>query len=155
MASSVSQTGRREFADFVFEISDWLLPMQQWDGLPPDLRGRFYDPRRPDFGPPHAASTGAYLEGLADALALARRLGDGPRVTAYERVVERGLRSLRQLQFRGPHDTFYISRKDRVVGALRTEAYDNTVRVDSAAHALAAAVKLLRQRQPQASGGRT
>ena len=137
----------------MFEISDWLLPMQQWDGLSPDLRGRFYDPRRPEFGPPHAASTGAYVEGLADALALARTLGDSGRAAAYERVVDRGLRSLRQLQFRGPHDTFYISRKDRVLGALRTEAYDNAVRVDSAAHALAAAVKLLRPLQSM--GGRT
>ena len=152
-ASLFAQTGRREFADFVFEISDWLLPMQQWDGLSPDLRGRFYDPRRPAFGPPHAASTAAYVEGLADALALARTLGDSGRAAAYERVVDRGLRSLRQLQFRGPHDTFYISRKDRVLGALRTEAYDNAVRVDSAAHALAAAVKLLRPLQ--STGGRT
>ena len=144
-ASLFMQTGRREFADFVFGISDWLLPMQQWDGLAPDLRGRFYDPRRPEFGPPHAASTGAYLEGLADALALARALGDGIRTAAYGQAVERGLRSLRQLQFRGPHDTFFISKKDRVLSALRTEAYDNTIRLDSAAHALAAAVKLLQQ----------
>ena len=154
-ASLFAQTGRREFADFVFEISDWLLPMQQWDGLAPDLRGRFYDPRRPEFGPPHAASTGAYLEGLADALRLARTLGDGTRVGAYEKVIARGLRSLRQLQFRGPHDTFYISKKDRVMGALRTEAYDNAVRVDSAAHALAAAVKLLQEKQVQPIGGKT
>ena len=153
--SLFAQTGRRELADFVFEISDWLLPMQQWDGLAPDLRGRFYDPRRPEFGPPHAASTGAYLEGLADALALARTLGDSGRAAAYERVIDRGLRSLRQLQFRGPHDTFYISKKGRVLGALRTEAYDNAVRVDSAAHALAAAVKLLHPRQLQSIGGRT
>ena len=143
-ASLFAQTGRREFADFVFEINDWLLPMQQWDGLAPDLRGRFYNPRRPDFGPPHAASTGAYLEGLADAAALARGIGDRARAEVYGRVIDRGLRSLRQLQFRDEHDTFYISRKNRVLGALRTEVYDNAVRVDSAAHALAAAIKILR-----------
>lgn len=143
-ASLFQQTGRREFADFVFEINDWLLPMQQWDGLEPDLRGRFYNPQRPEFGPPHAASTGAYLEGLADALALARALGDSARTNAYERSVKRGLRSLRQLQFRDQYDTFYISKKPRVLGALRTEMYDNAVRVDSAAHALAAAIKILR-----------
>ena len=154
-ASLFAQTGRREVADFVFEISDWLLPMQQWDGLDPDLRGRFYDPRHPEFGPPHAASTGAYLEGLAEALGLARSLGDEHRTAAYERVIQRGLRSLRQLQFRGPHDTFYISKRKRVLGALRTEAYDNAVRVDSAAHALGAAEKLLRQGQVQPVGGRT
>ncbi len=143
-ASLFAQTGRREFADFVFETNDWLLPMQQWDRLPADLRGRFYDPARPEFGPPHAASTGAYLEGLADAWALARSQGDGTRAAAYRRVIDRGLRSLRQLQFRGPHDMFYIGKRERVRGALRTEAYDNAVRVDSAAHALAAALKLLR-----------
>ena len=143
-ASLFAQTGRRVFADFALEISDWLLPMQQWDGLPVDLRGRFYNPRRPEFGPPHASSTGVYVEGLADAAALARALGDQTRASAYERVVSRGLRSLRQLQFRDRRDAFYVSRRKRVLGALRTEAYDNAVRVDSAAHALAAAIKVLR-----------
>ena len=156
-ASLFNQTGRREFADFALETNDWLLSMQQWDqrpGLPPDLRGRFYDPQRPEFGPPHAASTGAYLEGLADARTLARETGDEARATVYERAIARGLRSLRQLQFRSPRDAFYISRRERVMGALRTEAYDNAVRVDSAAHALAAAVKVLRQGL-QPSGGNT
>ena len=143
-ASLFAQSGRRAFADFALEISDWLLPMQQWDGLMPDLRGRFYNPKRPDFGPPHAASTGAYLEGLADALALARAVGNGPRAVAYDRAVRRGLRSLRQLQFRDERDAFYISRRKRVMGALRTEVYDNAVRVDSAAHALITAIKILR-----------
>ena len=143
-ASLFAQSGRREFADFVLEVSVWLLPMQQWDGLMPDLRGRFYNPKRQDFGPPHAASTGAYLEGLADAVALARAVGDGSRAAAYDRVIQRGLRSLRQLQFRDERDAFYISRKKRVMGVLRTEVYDNAVRVDSAAHALIAAIKILR-----------
>ena len=148
-AALFAHTGRRAFADFAFEISDWLLPMQQWDGLPPDLRGRFYDPKRPEFGPPHAASTGAYLEGLADAAALARALGQGARAASYDRAVRRGLRSLRQLQFRDRRDAFYVSRKRRVMGALRTEVYDNAVRLDSAAHALTAAIKIL---QPMAFG---
>ena len=143
-ASLFAHTGRREFAEFAFEISDWLLAMQQWDDVPPDLRGRFYDPRRPEFGPPHAASTGAYLEGLADAHSLARALGDSRRAAAYARVLGRGLRSLRQLQFRDHRDAFYIARPRRVMGALRTEVYDNAVRIDSAAHALMAAVKVLR-----------
>ena len=143
-ASLFAQSGRREFADFALEINDWLLPLQQWDGLMPDLRGRFYNPQRPEFGPPHAASTGAYLEGLADAAALARAVGDGSRAAAYDRAIQRGLRSLRQLQFLDERDAFYVSKKKRVMGALRTEVYDNAVRVDSAAHALIAAIKILR-----------
>ncbi len=146
-ASLFAHTGSRAFADFAFEISDWLLPMQQWDGVAPDLRGRFYDPLHPEFGPPHAASTGAYLEGLADAAALARALGQGGRAEAYGQAVRRGLRSLRQLQFRDWRDAFYVSKRRRVMGALRTEVYDNAVRIDSAAHALTAAIKILRPMQ--------
>ena len=150
-ASLFARTGERRFADFVLEMNDWLLPMQQWNGIEVDVRGRFYNPRRPEFGPPHAASTGAYLEGLADAAPLARALGQERRAAAYERAIKRGLRSLRQLQFRDCRDMFYVSRPERVLGALRTEVYDNAVRVDSAAHALAAAIKILR---PMEFGGR-
>ena len=136
-------TGRRELAGAILRMNDWLLPMQQCDGVAPDLRGRFYNPSRPDFGPPHAASTGVYLEGLVDALATAHAVGEARRAAKYERALKEGFRSLRQLQFRGDDDTFYVSRKMRVMGALRTESYDNAVRVDSAAHALIAALKLL------------
>ena len=136
-----SLTGHQQFVDFALEINDWLLPMQQWDGLSPDMQGRFYDPQRPEFGPPHAASTGAYLEGLVAAAALARNAGDQASVSAFELVAKRGLRSLRQLQFRDGRDAFYVSRRQRVIGALRTEVYDNSIRVDSAAHALLAAGK--------------
>ena len=154
-ASLYMQTGRHELAEFALEINDWLLPMQQWNGLPDDLRGRFYDPERPEFGPPHAASTGAYLEGLADAHALAQALGDSTRADTYARAINRGLRSLRQLQFRDVRDAFYISKPKRVLGALRTEVYDNAVRIDSAAHALAAAIKILRPMQVSARAAPT
>ena len=136
-------TKDREFTNFAFEMNDWLLPMQQWDDVASDMRGRFYDPRHPDWGPPHAASTGVYCEGLADALALAHAYRDSARIEQYSTALSRGMRSLRQLQFRNSTDAFYVSRKDRVMGALRTEVYDNSVRIDSAAHALLAALKIL------------
>lgn len=142
-AAMYAVTGDRVFAEFAFEMNDWLLPMQQNEGLAADLRGRFYNPQRPDFGPPHAASTGVYLEGLADAMALARATGDSSRAGAYGLAIDRGMRNLRQLQFRDHRDAFYVSRKQRVMGALRIETYDNAVRIDSAAHALAAAIKVL------------
>ena len=134
-------TRERRLADWVFEMNDWLLPMQQWDGIDDDVRGRFYDPNQRHFGPPHASSTAVYCEGLADAAALAREVGHFARAGSYERSVARGMRSLRQLQFRDERDAFYVSRRQRVMGALRTTAYDNAVRVDSAGHALAAALK--------------
>lgn len=146
-ASLYAATSRREFANFAFEMNDWLLPMQQWEEIEADLRGRFYDPGHREYGPPHAASTAVYCEGLADAAALAQAVGDGKRAAVYRRAVDHGLRSLRQMQFRDWRDAFYVSRPDRVMGALRTEVYDNAIRVDSAAHALAAALKVLRPTQ--------
>ncbi len=142
-ASMHALTKNREFANFAFEMSDWLLPMQQWDEVYDDMRGRFYSPRHPEWGPPHAASTGAYCEGLADALALAKCFGYSTRASRYSIALARGFRSLRQLQFRNSIDAFYVSRRDRVIGALRTEVYDNSIRLDSAAHALLAALKVL------------
>ncbi|MHA1108726.1 MAG: hypothetical protein ACTSQV_06385 [Alphaproteobacteria bacterium] len=137
------QTGETELRDWVFEMNDWLLPMQQWGApLAPDLWGRFYDPRNPQYGPPHASSTGVYLEGLADALRLARDCGDADRAAVYERAVWRAVRSLRQLQFTGETDAFYITKRDPVLGGLRTETYNNEIRVDNVQHGLMGLLKL-------------
>ena len=149
--SLFAQTRQRAFAEFALKMNDWLLSMQQWEGMMPDLRGRFYDPKRPEFDPPHEASTGVYLEGLADATVPARTVGDGTRAARYDRAITCGFRSLRQLQFRDDRDAFYIAKRKRVLGALRTEIYDNAVRIDSAGHALMAAVKML---QPIEYGAR-
>ena len=135
--------------DFVFEMNDWLLGMQQWESTSqPDLRGRFYDPAHPEYGPPHASSTGVYLEGLIDALELARRLGDQARGRRYRLAILRGLRSLIQLQFRTPIDMFYVTKRSRVFGGIRTEAYDNAIRVDNVQHGLMAVMKIIARLPP-------
>jgi hypothetical protein len=136
--------GAPALADFVLDRNDWLLSMQQWGGgLAPDFWGRFYDPTHPEYGPPHASSTGVYMEGLADAWRLARRLGDAPRAERYARTLRRGLRAISQLQFRDREiDAFYISRPAAVMGGLRTETYNNEIRVDNVQHCLMALLKL-------------
>ncbi|MPQ95997.1 MULTISPECIES: hypothetical protein [Thioclava] len=134
--------GEPALADFVFSRNDWLLEMQQWGGtLDPDLWGRFFHPKRSDFGPPHASSTGVYMEGLADAWRLAVRLGDVLRADRYAKTLRRGLRSVAQLQFRNENDMYYISRPERVRGGLRTEVYNNEIRVDNVQHCLMALLK--------------
>ncbi|BBK37542.1 hypothetical protein STAQ_26200 [Allostella sp. ATCC 35155] len=137
-------TGMTERVPFVFEMTDWLLPMQQWETAPAeDMRGRFYAPDRPEFGPPHAASTGAYMEGLAAAITLARSLGDGDREERYHTVFLRAARNIRQLAFVDEEDFFNISRRSRVAGGVRTEVYDNTIRVDNIQHPLMAILMML------------
>ena len=137
-------TRKHELVDFIFEINDWLLGMQQWDGLAyRDLQGRFYDPQHPEYGPPHASSDGAYLEGLVDAFLLAREVSDRERVDRYRRVIVRALRHVMQLQFRDDIDMFYVSKRQRVRGGLRTALYDNTIRIDNVQHNLLAVLKIV------------
>lgn len=131
------------FPPAVFLMNDWLLDVQQWDKAPaPDCRGRFFDPHRP-FGPPHASSTAVYLEGLADAFALARALGDTLRADRYRATILRGLRSLAQLTFKDERDMFYIMDRDRLRGGVRTNEYDNAIRIDNVQHSLVALQKIL------------
>jgi hypothetical protein len=133
-----------ELRDFVLEMNDWLLEVQQWDDVVyPDLQGRFYDPDRP-FGPPHASSTGVYLDGLIDAYTLAKAIGDDERTDRYRLAIRRGLRSVMQLQFADDVDMYYVTgdERDRVLGGLRTNPYDNEIRVDNVQHNLMAVLKI-------------
>jgi hypothetical protein len=60
-----------QLEQFILEMNDWLVDLQQWEGVAPDLAGRFYDPPN-DYGAPHASSDGVYLEGLIAAYRVAR-----------------------------------------------------------------------------------
>lgn len=136
------------YRDWIFEMNDWLLRMQEHSrAVYDDTEGRFYHPHE-DYGPPHASSTGVYLEGLIDAFALAREAGDSRRVAAYRRSILLGLRSAMQLEFADDVDMFYISKRERVRGGLRTTVYDNSIRVDNVQHVLMAVQKILRTFEP-------
>jgi hypothetical protein len=135
-------TGNVEIRDFIFEMNDWLLQHQQWGGsVDLDHWGRFYSPGTPEYGPPHASATGVYLEGLVDAFALSREVGDTRRATSYRQTIERGIRSLAQLQYHDDLDAYYVSQKERVIGAIRTESYNNEIRIDNLQHGLMALLK--------------
>jgi hypothetical protein len=141
-----------ELRDFVFEMNDWLIGLQQW-ALPTeyrDLMGRFYAPGA-GFGPPHASSTGIYLEGLVDAFRLARDVGDTKRAEAYRVAILRGLRDVLQLQFADDVDMFYVPPGFRkyVRGAIRTTEYDNVIRIDNVQHNLMAMLNVLQAFRPE------
>lgn len=139
-------TKDKELLDFVFEMNDWLLSVQQWNEETRyrDTLGRFYAPHKP-FGPPHSSSTGVYLEGLIDAFRMAREMNDEARASRYRLAIVRGLRSVMQLQFVDEVDMFYISEKnrDRVRGGIRTTVYHNEIRCDNVQHNLMAILKTL------------
>lgn len=137
------ETGYRMFRNFVFEMNDWLLPMQQWDNQQyVDARGRFYDPTQPEYGLPNAAATGSYLQSLVNAYRLAVQNDETERARAYKLAIWRGLRSIRQLQFKDDVDMFYIRERAKVEGAVRRTVYDNTIRLDNVQQSLMAILKL-------------
>lgn len=126
-----------DMRDFVFEMNDWLLGMQQWGSEDyPDQQGRFYDPKRKKYGVPHASSTAVYLEGLIDAYQLAKKEGETKRAEKYRKAILGGLRATMQLQYTDGIDMFYVERRPTVYGGLRTTEFDNRIRVDNVQHAL-------------------
>ncbi len=140
-------TKDNKYRDYIFEMNDWLVGVQQWETVFADTKGRFYDPKRP-FGPPHASSTGVFLEGLIDAFCLARELDDHKRLERYRTTIVRGLRSVMQLQFQDDLDMFYISKRKKVKGGIRTTVYDNTIRVDNVQHNLMGVSKITKYFEP-------
>ncbi len=59
-------TGNPELAEFILEMNDWLLSLQQTAAKCSDFVGRFYDPKRREFGPPHAELSLNLGDGLKD-----------------------------------------------------------------------------------------
>jgi hypothetical protein len=143
-------TGETSLRDFIFDMNDWLLPHQQWGAShDADYWGRFYTPAKPEYGPPHASATGVYLEGLVDALVLARDVNDTGRAKSYEFAINCGIRSLAQLQYRDELEAYYVHHKDRVLGAIRTESDNNEIRIDNLQHGLMALLKYRDLTTPQ------
>lgn len=138
------KTNDEELVDWIFEMNDWLIAeMQQWDEVMfPDAMGRFYNPNK-GYGPPHASSTGVYMEGIIDAFVLARERGDEERRERYRVSLIRGLRSCMQLTFWDDTDMFYVKDPDRTRGGVRTTVYHPLIRVDNVQHNLMAILKVL------------
>lgn len=137
-ARMAEYTKRKDYADFVFRLSDWLAGFQldESNCAWPDLRGGIaaYQPGRAGI------ATASYLEGFADALRLARIVGDAERERKYERVVRRAARFVLQLQVKPEEAYFVRSPKDAVWG-MRTAPALNLLRIDHSQHALVALMK--------------
>ncbi len=135
----IAQYGkRRDYIDYVFELTDWLA-VKQLDGSNcrwPELWGGIasYQPGRA------GVATAAYLEGFADALALAREVGDAKRAERYEQVVRHAARFVMQLQVR-PEEAYFIRSPQDAVGGIRTTPALNLLRIDHCQHALVGLIK--------------
>lgn len=137
-------TKDERYVDAIFKMNDKLIEMQNVDGLPyPDYLGRFYDPEHPEYGVPFSGSTGVYVDGLSYAYMLARMKGDAVRMRAYKNSIILGSHNLINLQFKGPN-MYYLSRPERVEGAVRYRVDDNRIRIDTTQHAIDAFINVIK-----------
>lgn len=137
-ARMADHTKRDDYVAYVFELTDWLAYKQlNRSNCPwPDLWGGIAGYAERSAG----VSTASYLEAFADALRLARVVGDEPRVKRYEELARSAARFVLQLQFR-PEEAYFVRSPRDAVGGIRTAPALNLMRIDHCQHALIALIK--------------
>jgi hypothetical protein len=144
-ALMTKHTKRQDYADYVFELTDWLASKQLdpsncvWS----ELHGGIAAYGNARVG----VSTAAYLEGFAAALMLANDLGDTKRKKHYTAVVRRAARFVTQLQVR-TEETYFMPSPQDAVGGIRTSPSLNLLRIDHCQHALVGLMKARRALYP-------
>ena len=131
-------TRRKDYADYVFELTDWLVDKQldhvncpwsmMWGGIATRDDGRA------------TASTALHLEALAEALTLARSVDDRARIDRYERALRGAARFVMQLQVR-PEEAYYIRSPQDAIGGIRTSPALHLLRIDHTQHGLTGLIK--------------
>lgn len=138
------QTKDIAFAEFVFEMCDWLSKLQyeNREGQRAFWRGGFptvADGKVLQTAP--TIDTAYYALGLADACRMIRQMDrpDGARYDQYRSTLTRALQFLTTLQF-GEENTLHFAANFRpaVVGAFHPSHLDGSLRVDHTAAAVAA-----------------
>jgi orotate phosphoribosyltransferase len=121
-------TRDERFADFVFEIVDWVLAYQQ------ESTGAFINDHQPETP---GYMTAVYLEAVAAAANLADARTDERRRRAYGAAYARGLRFLDRLVIQ-PRDASVLPGAPYALGGLRRAVHYSEVRTDFVQHALSA-----------------
>jgi hypothetical protein len=136
------------YADFVFEINDWLCGFQyhQLDPLHPLWMGGFMGcvDGRPVQTPPHAGSAASLLS-LVEGARVARLVGDTRRFDRYKDALERGLQFLTTLQYTDANTQHFADwYRPALVGAVHVSQSDSNIRLDATQQTIGVAVGYLR-----------
>ena len=136
------QTKEPAFAEFVFEMNDWLCGLQydQLDPRRPLWNGGFMkwaDGKAIDAPPTIEAAV--YAEGLAEARRGARAASDATRYQRYTEVLHRCFQFLVRLQYTDANTQHFEEwYRPRLVGGFHASTQDGNLRVDYTQHALSA-----------------
>ncbi len=121
------------YADFVFEMADWLLQFQlRENAKPKDFCGGF---SRPGSSPSY--STAVFAEAIIRAYGVARVLGNSERMARYRESSLLALRFLFRLQI-APETAFLFRHPDRAIGGTPRSLHDFTIRSDFDQHLITA-----------------
>ncbi|HEY3581600.1 MAG TPA: hypothetical protein VGK82_13685, partial [Pyrinomonadaceae bacterium] len=121
-------TNDASFAEFVFEVADWLLGYQQ------EKTGAFINDHQSDTP---GYTTAVYLEGIAAALSVAAKIGDQTRHETYHRSFTNAYTFLDQLIIQD-RDKSILPNADYALGGLRQGLYYSEIRTDFVQHSLSA-----------------
>ena len=116
------------FAEFVFEVGDWILQYQQ------ETTGAFINDHQPDTP---GYTTALYLEGIAAGARLAGSLHDARRQRRYLESLDRGFAFVERLTIQ-QRDAALLPNAAFAIGGLRQSVYKSEVRVDFVQHSLSA-----------------
>jgi AMMECR1 domain-containing protein len=119
---------RRDFADFAFEQTDWLLEKQVNSAAQPYWLGGFSK-----RGKPPAFSSIVFLEAVIRALILADHFGEAERAAKYRAAALLGLAFCAQLRLEVVPSAFFPD-PVRTVGGVGLGLADLTVRCDVVQH---------------------
>jgi len=132
-------TRDQQVADFVFEMADWLIRGYQIT----ESAYKDYVGGVPKNNP--GCSTSTHMEGINDAYALAKMVGDEPRQNAYRESIRNGTRFILLSQYT-PENTFYLSNRKRAIGGFRASLINNQQRNDYTQHAVSAIMKAMQNK---------
>ena len=132
--SLYEQTGEGEYADYVFFLADQLLTQQNLDS-DDEVYGSFH-------GVP-SANTGSYMEGLGDAIHIARLVKDEKRLRLYQERAKMGYGWLLILQYK-KSDAAALKRPNLAQGGFRNTLTNSQLRIDNTQHAISSFAKGLR-----------
>jgi len=137
-AQTAARDGDRRHAEVAFRMVDRLGRRQltastcdaplMYGGIDPLGRGLA------------GITTALHMAAVADALSLARDLGDKQRAARYERMLRAGTRFVLQLQFR-LEECYYVRSRLETIHGVRATPWDHLLTIENCQHALIALIK--------------
>jgi hypothetical protein len=137
-------TKEAAFAEYVFEMNDWLCGRQcrELDPRQPWCLGGF---RTGDGTAPPHIDTGIYAEAMAEACRVARQAGDLDHYNRFRESLERALQFLTTLQYTEANTQHFADwYRPTLLGGFYAAHQDGHLRIDYTQHAVAAMLRYLK-----------